>query len=94
MDVTLFREWFHEEYVPDVSRHFKSRHHPQKTLLVIDNAPSHPKESELKKGNIKVVFTCKCNIINSANGPGRYRVFKEKVQVEICGGSVGENGEL
>jgi hypothetical protein len=24
---------------------------------------------------------------------GVVRVFKEKVQVEICGGSVGENGE-
>jgi hypothetical protein len=94
MDATLFREWFHEEFVPAVSRHFKPRNLPEKALLVLDNAPSHPNESELKKSKYKnSCFTCKCNIINSASGLGRYRVFKEKVQTEICRGSVGENGE-
>jgi hypothetical protein len=58
MDATLFREWFHEEFVPAVSRHLKSRNLPEKALLVLDNAQSHPNESELKKkkGNIKAVF--------------------------------------
>jgi hypothetical protein len=49
MDATLFRVWFHEEFVPAVSRHLKSRNLPEKALLVLDNAPSHPNESELKK---------------------------------------------
>jgi hypothetical protein len=49
MDATLFREWFHEEFVPVVSRHLKSRNLSEKVLLVLDNARSHPNESELKK---------------------------------------------
>jgi hypothetical protein len=57
MDATLFRELFHEEILPAVSRCLKSRNLPEKALLVLDNAPSsHPNESELKKGNIKAVF--------------------------------------
>jgi hypothetical protein len=48
MDATLFREWFHEEFVPAVSRHLKSRNHlPEKALPVLYKAPSHPNESEL-----------------------------------------------
>jgi hypothetical protein len=86
MDATLFRERFHEEFVPAVSRHLKSRNLPEKALLVLDNAPSHPNESELKKRKCKHSFLiCKCNIINSANGPGRYRVFKEKEQGKFVG---------
>jgi hypothetical protein len=33
MDATLFREWFHEEFVPAVSRYLKSRNIPQKALF-------------------------------------------------------------
>jgi Icc-related predicted phosphoesterase len=44
-----FREWSHEEFVPAVSRYLKSRNLPEKALLVLHNAPSHPNESELKK---------------------------------------------
>jgi hypothetical protein len=35
--------------LPAVSRHLKSRNIPEKALLVLDNAPSHPNESELKR---------------------------------------------
>jgi hypothetical protein len=58
MDATLFREWFHEEFVPAVSKHLKFRNLSEKALLVLDNAPSHPNESELKKENIKAFFFC------------------------------------
>jgi hypothetical protein len=57
---------------------------------LLDNAPSHTNESELKKMKYKSsVFTCKCNIINSASGPLHYRVL----QAEICGSYIEENGE-
>jgi hypothetical protein len=49
MDATLFGEWFHEEFVPAVSRHLKSRNLPEEALLVLNSAPSHSNESELKK---------------------------------------------
>jgi hypothetical protein len=50
MDATLFTEWFHEEFLTAVSRHLNSRNLLEKVLLVPDNAPSHPNESELKGG--------------------------------------------
>jgi hypothetical protein len=53
MDATLFREWFHEEFVPAVSRYLSPETFLKKVLLVLDNAPSHLNEPELKK---KAVF--------------------------------------
>jgi hypothetical protein len=93
MDARHFREWFHEEFVPAVSRHLKSRNLPEKALLVLDNALSHPIESELKKRKYKSGFlpTNVTSLIQPMNQG--IIVFKEKVQAEICGGSVGENGK-
>jgi hypothetical protein len=54
-----FLEWFHEEFMPAVSRHLKPRNIPEKALFVVDNAPSHPNKSELEKMNIKAVFYLK-----------------------------------
>jgi hypothetical protein len=52
MDATVFRDWFHEEFVPAVSRILNPETFLKKALLVLDSAPSHPKESELKKKKI------------------------------------------
>ncbi|GBN73252.1 hypothetical protein AVEN_144360-1 [Araneus ventricosus] len=37
-------------------RHLKSQKLLIKALIVLDNAPSHPSEEELKDGNIQAVF--------------------------------------
>jgi hypothetical protein len=93
MDATLFREWFHEEFVPAVSRHLKSRNLPEKALLILDSAVSHPNESELKKGSIKAVFL-PANVTSLIEPMDQgVIVFIQNVQVEICG-SVVENGVL
>jgi hypothetical protein len=56
MDSTLFKKWFHEEFVPGVEKFLKKSGQPRKALLLIDNAPSHASENELRSNNIKVMF--------------------------------------
>lgn len=56
MDGALFKEWFFDEFVPAVKKHLKSKNLPTRAVLLLDNAPSHPSECVLKKGNIKALF--------------------------------------
>lgn len=53
MDQTIFFDWFHKVFVPQVKVHLAEKQLPQKALLLMDNAPTHP-SGELKSddGNI------------------------------------------
>lgn len=44
----IFSEWFHKKFCPQVREFMKSKGLPQKAVLLLDNAPSHPDESFLK----------------------------------------------
>ncbi|XP_015187494.1 PREDICTED: jerky protein homolog-like [Polistes dominula] len=54
----VFNEWFHKDFVPEVKKFMKRSNLPIKALLVLDNAPAHPNEQELKSsdGNIQTIF--------------------------------------
>lgn len=54
----VFSEWFHKDFVPEVKKFMKRSNLPIKALLVLDNAPGHPNEQELKSsdGNIQAIF--------------------------------------
>ena len=58
VDSDIFTNWFHEHFVPSVTKHFKERGMPVKALLLLDNAPAHPDVSSLvsKDGNIKAKY--------------------------------------
>lgn len=56
MDSTLFKTWFYDKFVPAVTRFLRNRKLPIKAVLLVDNAPSHPSEHELRKGDIIVKF--------------------------------------
>ncbi|XP_017789938.1 PREDICTED: tigger transposable element-derived protein 1-like [Habropoda laboriosa] len=51
---TLFNEWFHNFFVPDVKRYLSKKGLPFKALLLIDNAPGNPQD--LQHENVQVVF--------------------------------------
>uniref|UniRef100_A0A2S2R2Q4 Jerky-like n=1 Tax=Sipha flava TaxID=143950 RepID=A0A2S2R2Q4_9HEMI len=57
MDLTIFMDWFHKVFVPQVKVHLAEKQLPQKALLLMDNAPTHP-SGELKSddGNITCFF--------------------------------------
>ncbi|XP_037959124.1 jerky protein homolog-like [Teleopsis dalmanni] len=58
MTATIFKEWFHQSFVPQVKSFLKEKNLPIKALLLIDNAPSHPNEAELttEDGQIFAMF--------------------------------------
>ena len=56
MTSDIFLDWFMKEFVPAVKRFLKKKKLPQKAILLLDNAPSHPSEDELEKDDIKAKF--------------------------------------
>ena len=55
MTQQLFKEWFHSEFAPDVTKHLGAKKLTRKALLLLDNAPSLPGAYELKVNDIEVV---------------------------------------
>lgn len=51
MNQQIFQEWFEKIFVPQVRKHLDSKKLPQKAVLLIDNAPSHPIASVLKSSD-------------------------------------------
>ncbi|XP_053956284.1 jerky protein homolog-like, partial [Anastrepha ludens] len=58
MTSAVFKKWFHEPFVPQVTSFLKEKTLPIKALLLIDNAPSQPNEAELttESGQISAMF--------------------------------------
>ncbi|XP_053948962.1 jerky protein homolog-like [Anastrepha ludens] len=58
MTANIFREWFHHCFVPQVQKYLLQKGLPAKAILLLDNAPSHPPEDELKTadGSIFVIY--------------------------------------
>ncbi|KAJ8720806.1 hypothetical protein PYW08_006271 [Mythimna loreyi] len=58
MDSTIFMEWFTETFIPSVKAHQLKNGKREKTLLLLDNAPTHPSCDVLNEKDefIKVMF--------------------------------------
>lgn len=56
MNSDLFKNWFLNYFVPSVKKYLKDKMLPEKAMLLIDNAPTHPEEAVLKSGGIFVKF--------------------------------------
>lgn len=57
MSQEIFSEWFHKKLVPEVKAHLTEKKLPQKALLLMDNAPTHPTgEIQSADGNITCLF--------------------------------------
>ncbi|XP_039967599.1 jerky protein homolog-like [Bactrocera tryoni] len=58
MTAAIFKDWFHPSFIPEVTKFLTKKGLPIKTLLLIDNASSHPPENELKSedGSILAMF--------------------------------------
>ena len=56
MTTKMFAEWFHAEFVPDVTKELISIGQEQKAVLLIDNCPCHPQDLVSKCKKIKAKF--------------------------------------
>lgn len=54
MNQTIFQEWFFHSFVPQVREFLKTQNLPEKAVLILDNAPSHPSETILKSDDGKI----------------------------------------
>lgn len=83
MNREVFTDWFKTRFIPEVHQHLGSTGLPQKAVLLLDNAPSHPNEDILKSedGNICVKYLLPPNVtaFNSANGSRRYTKCKNNL---------------
>ena len=55
MDCKIFKDWFHERFVPSVRKFCDENRLKKKALLLLDNAPSHP-STQTDDGMIKTMF--------------------------------------
>lgn len=54
MNQLIFGDWFKHHFVPQVKDYLKAAGLPEKAVLVLDNAPSHPSEASLKSDDGKI----------------------------------------
>ena len=55
MTKQLFKEWFYEEFVPPVRRFSTENCIQPKAILLLDNAPAHLQEDELKSDDGSII---------------------------------------
>lgn len=56
MNCDIFKRWFDNNLVPKVQKYLKSKGLPEKAVLLINNAPSHPSELKSTYGKIFAKF--------------------------------------
>lgn len=54
MTSSIFRDWFYEYFVLEVTKFLKNKGLPLKAILLVDNAPSHP--GNLRLSEIELIF--------------------------------------
>lgn len=55
MDCNLFREWFHDHFIPCVRTSLLALGQESKAVLVLDNCSAHPDQSELISDDGKII---------------------------------------
>jgi hypothetical protein len=69
MDREIFENWYQKHFVPEVWAFLKERGLPQKAVLLLDSAPSHPRESLLTFANgliVVKIFPLMSQLLHSA----------------------------
>lgn len=56
MSEAIFKEWFFQQFVPEVEKFLKKKNLPRKALLILDNATTHPDVQYLQDKDIKAMF--------------------------------------
>lgn len=56
MNSEIFKTWFFDDFVRSTEKFLMENNYPRKAILLLDNAPTHPDESELISGDIRAIF--------------------------------------
>ena len=52
----MFMDWFHNCFIPQVERYLVEQNIAFKVLLLINNAPGHPRDLKVAYLNVEVIF--------------------------------------
>lgn len=97
MNCLIFKEWFHNQFVPQVEKYLANNNLPRKAVLLLDNAPSHPDEKELKDGEIECIFlppnvTSLCQPMDQGVLETMKRFYRRKLLTVLIAGM--DEGEI
>lgn len=56
MNESIFKEWFFQQFVPQVEQFLKSKNLPRQAVLILDNATTHPDAQYIRDKEIKAIF--------------------------------------
>jgi hypothetical protein len=87
----VLTECFHESFEPSVKTFLKKENLPSKALLILDNAPGHPSEEELKSKDGGNVLTTKLHPTSTTNGSECYTVVKSHYKKSLIYSVISQN---
>ena len=91
MDSNLFREWFHNHFVPFVRESLLALGQECKAVLVLDNCSAHPDESELVSDDGKIIAKFLPANVTSLIQPmdqGVIETFKRSYKKKLLRGAI------
>ena len=96
MTASIFKEWFHRDFVPAVRRHLRKQGLEEKAVLVLDNCTAHPADDLTSKdGKISAVFLPKntTSLIQPLD-QGIISNFKRNYRKELMKALIADNRDI
>uniref|UniRef100_A0A8C8T197 Uncharacterized protein n=1 Tax=Pelusios castaneus TaxID=367368 RepID=A0A8C8T197_9SAUR len=97
MNREIFKDWFFKHFVPAVRDHLRSKNLPQRAVLLLDNAPSHPNENVLKTSDGQIFVAYLPPNVTSLKQPmdqGVLEAFKRRYRKSLLRSVLEEDGDL
>ena len=95
MTTEIFKDWFFNDFVPEVKQHLKKKELGPKAILLIDNCPAHASVDQLSTsdGKITALFLPKNNLSATTLDVGITGIFKKKYRSLMLNRIVASEGE-
>ncbi|XP_028661789.1 jerky protein homolog-like [Erpetoichthys calabaricus] len=97
MNREIFKDWFFKHFVPAVRDHLRSKNLPQRAVLLLDNAPSHPSENVLKTSDDQIFVAYLPPNVTSLKQPmdqGVLEAFKRRYRKSLLRSVLEEDGDF
>uniref|UniRef100_A0A8C4RMN9 HTH CENPB-type domain-containing protein n=1 Tax=Erpetoichthys calabaricus TaxID=27687 RepID=A0A8C4RMN9_ERPCA len=97
MNREIFKDCFFKHFVPAVRDHIRSKNLPQRAVLLLDNAPSHPSENVLKTSDDQIFVAYLPPNVTSLMQPmnqGILEAFKHRYRKSLLCSVLEEDGDL
>uniref|UniRef100_A0A8C4SR40 HTH CENPB-type domain-containing protein n=1 Tax=Erpetoichthys calabaricus TaxID=27687 RepID=A0A8C4SR40_ERPCA len=97
MNREIFKDWFFKHFVPAVRDHLCSKNLPQRDVLLLDNAPSHPSENVLKTSDDQIFVAYlppNVTLLKQPMDQGVLEAFKRRYRKSLLRSVLEEDGDL